>query len=67
MVNGQDEATFSTSILGTASHSITAAYTSGDGNFNASSPSASISQMVNKANTSTTVASSGTPRCTASR
>ena len=52
VVSGQDEATFTTSTLSTASHSITAAYTSGDGNFNASSPSSAISQTVNEASTS---------------
>ena len=36
VVSGQDQATFTTSALSTASHPITAAYTSGDGNFNAS-------------------------------
>ena len=51
VVSGQDEATFTTSTLSTASHSITAAYTSGDGNFNASSPSSTISQTVNEAST----------------
>ena len=33
VVNGQEQASFTTSTLSTASHSITAAYTSGDGNF----------------------------------
>ena len=44
-----DTATFTTSTLSTASHTITAAYTSGDGSFNASPVSASINQVVNKA------------------
>ncbi|MGO9917427.1 MAG: Ig-like domain repeat protein, partial [Isosphaeraceae bacterium] len=61
LVNGQDEATFTTSTLSTASHSITAAYTSGDGNFNASPVSAAITQVVNKASTSATVVSSLSP------
>ena len=58
VVSGQDQATFTTSALSTATHSITAAYTSGDGNFNASPASASISQVVNKDNTTTTVSAS---------
>ncbi|MGO9463201.1 MAG: Ig-like domain repeat protein, partial [Isosphaeraceae bacterium] len=61
IVNGLDQATFSTSTLSTASHSITAAYTNGDGNFNASLMSSAITQTVNKASTSTTVATSGSP------
>lgn len=61
VVSGHDQATFTTSTLTTATHSITAAYTSGDGNFNASSVSGAITQVVNKANTSTTVATSLTP------
>ena len=57
-----DTATFTTSTLSTATHPITAAYTSGNGNFNASPLSATISQVVNKANTTTTVtASAGSP------
>ena len=40
VVSGQDQATFTTSSLSTATHPITAAYTSGDGNFNASPVSA---------------------------
>ncbi len=57
-----DTATLTTSVLSTATHPITAQYTSGDGNFNASPVSASVSQMVNKAGTTTTVtASSSSP------
>jgi hypothetical protein len=56
-----DTATFTTSTLTTTSHTITAAYTSGDTNFNASPASASITQTVNKANTTTTVVSSVNP------
>ena len=56
-----DTAAFTTSTLSTAAHPITAAYTSGDGNFNASPVSASISQVVNKASTTTAVISSVTP------
>ena len=58
---GNDQATYTTSALGTASHTITAAYTSGDGNFNASPASSSITQVVGMANTATSVATSGTP------
>ena len=54
-----DTATFTTTELSTAAHSITAAYTSGDGSHGASPVSASISQVVNKANTATSVVSSG--------
>ena len=56
-----DTATFTTSTLSTASHPITAAYTSGDGNFNASAASTAISQVVNKADTSTALSSSVNP------
>src|SRR5207237_1123220 len=54
-------ATFTTSMLATASHPITAAYTSGDSNFNVSAPSAAVSQVVNPAGTSTAVAASVNP------
>ena len=47
--------------LSTASHSITAAYTSGDSNFVPSSASTAVTQVVNKANTSATVATSLSP------
>ena len=53
-----DTATFTTSTLSTATHPITAAYTSGDTNFNASAVAPSINQVVSKASTTTTVASS---------
>jgi hypothetical protein len=56
-----DTATFTTSILSVASHTITAQYTTADANFNASAASAAITQVVGKASTSTTVATSGTP------
>src|SRR6266516_3324899 len=52
-------ATFTTSTLAAGSHSITASY-GGDGNFNTST-SAVLTQTVNKANTTTTVASSANP------
>ena len=61
LVGGQDEAMFTTNLLSTSSHSITAAYTSGDTNFALSPVSASITQLVNPAGTSTTVATSGSP------
>src|SRR2546422_1973861 len=51
--------TFSTSALSVATHSITATYV-GDGNFNTST-SAAVSQVVNKANTTTTLTSSTNP------
>ncbi len=56
-----DTATFTTSTLSTATHPITAAYTSGDGNFSAGAPSTAIDQVVNKASTSTVVSSSANP------
>jgi len=61
VINGQDQATFTTSTLSAASHSITAAYTSGDGNFVPSPVSAAVTQVVNKASTSTTLATSTSP------
>ena len=56
VVAGQDQATFTTSALSTANHSITAKYINGDANFTASPTSSAITQAVD-ANTSTTVAS----------
>ncbi len=58
VVGGQDQATRTTSSLSTATHLITAAYTSGDGNFNASPASTAISQVVNKDSTTTTAGAS---------
>ena len=58
---GTDTATFTTSTLSVGAHAITAAYTSGDGNFLASLASPSISQTVNRAGTTTAVASSPNP------
>jgi hypothetical protein len=52
-------ATFSTSALAVATHSITASY-GGDGNFNGST-SGNVNQTVNQDGTSTTVASSTNP------
>jgi hypothetical protein len=49
-LNGSGDATFSTSILSVGSHSITAVY-GGDSNFNGST-SSSLTQTVNKADTS---------------
>src|SRR5262249_32196982 len=50
-----DTATLTTSTLTTGAHTITAQYTSGDANFIASAVSSSITQTVNKANTTTAV------------
>jgi probable HAF family extracellular repeat protein len=61
VVSGQDQATFTTNTLTTASHSITAAYTSGDTNFNASPASAPIIEVVNQAATTTTITSGTDP------
>src|SRR5256885_16611001 len=55
---GVTTATFSTSTLSTASHNLTAIY-GGDGNFITSS--GSLTQTVNKADTTTAVASSANP------
>jgi len=52
-------ATYSTATLSGGSHSITAVY-GGDSNYNAST-SSTLTQTVNKANTTTTVASSANP------
>jgi hypothetical protein len=56
-----DTATFTTSTLSATTHTITAAYSSGDANFNASPASASISQVVNKDATSNVLTSSPNP------
>jgi len=61
VVNGQDQASLTIATLSTASHTITAAYTSGDSNFVPSSASTAVTQVVNKANTSATVATSLAP------
>ena len=52
VVSGQDQASLTIATLSTASHSITAAYTSGDANFIPSPVSTAVTQVVNKANTS---------------
>jgi len=57
MVTGQAQC--ATSALGVGAHTISAAY-SGDGSFNPSSGSL-FGQVVNKANTTTTVVTSGSP------
>src|SRR5439155_400115 len=59
VVNGLDQATFSTAALSVASHTITASY-GGDGNFTTSTSSA-VSQTVNKAASSTSLTSSANP------
>ena len=64
-LNGSKQATFTTTSLAVASHTITATYTGGDGNFNASPASAAITQVVSKANTTTVVASSANPSAAA--
>ena len=61
VVNGQEQATLTTNALSTATHSITAAYTSGDANFVPSPVSTAVTQVVNQANTSATVATSISP------
>lgn len=53
-------AIYTTSSLGVGSHSITASY-GGDANFSASTSSPALSQVVNQANTTTTVLSSANP------
>jgi len=58
-LNGSAVATFTTGALATGTHSITAVY-NGDGNF-LTSTSNTVSQVVNKANTTTTLASSANP------
>jgi hypothetical protein len=58
LVHGADQATLSSSVLSSGSHAITAAYTSGDSNFNPVAPGSSITQIVNRGATTTTVATS---------
>ena len=58
-LNGSGVATFTTSTLSVASHSITAEY-GGDGNFNTSTSSA-LTQVVQKSDTSTALSSSANP------
>jgi len=63
-LGGSGKATFTTSALSVATHSITATY-SGDGNFNATgvggSTAPALSQVVNKADSLSTVTSSVNP------
>ena len=59
VVDGQEQANFTTSTLSTASHLITATYTSGDTNFVPSPVSTAVTQVVNKDSTTTSV--SATP------
>jgi hypothetical protein len=59
VVNGVDEATFTTSALAVGSHSITAVY-SGDSDF-VTSTSSSVREKINKASTTTTLSSSVNP------
>ena len=58
---GVTTATFSTEALGDASHTITAAYASGDANFSPSPVSAGVTQTVQRAGTSISVAPSPGP------
>jgi hypothetical protein len=58
-VNAAGVATYATAALAVATHPLSAVY-GGDGNY-ATSTSGAISQVVNKASTSTTVVSSSTP------
>src|SRR5262249_13126352 len=58
-LNGRSQATFTTTTLGAGAHSITAVY-GGDGTFGTST-SAPLSQTVNQASTTTTVATSKSP------
>ena len=53
---GVTTAVFTTSTLSTATHTITAAYSSGDANFNGSKAVTLLAQVVNAASTTTTVA-----------
>ena len=58
--SGSSVATFSTTALAVGTHSITASY-SGDGNYLTSTTSGPLSQVVNKAPTTTTVVASASP------
>src|SRR5439155_1067812 len=58
-LNGAGQATFSTSTLAAGTHAITAVY-AGDTTFNGST-SGSLSQVVNKADTTTALSSSANP------
>ncbi|MDG3007728.1 Ig-like domain repeat protein [Paludisphaera mucosa] len=51
-------ATFTTSSLASGSHAITATYTSGDANFNAGTPSSSVTQVVDPAASAVVLTSS---------
>ena len=61
VVGGQDQASLTIATLSTASHQITAVYSSGDANFIPSPTSTAVAQVVNPANTSATVTSAGNP------
>ena len=58
VVSGHDQATFTTSTLSTSTHPITAAYTSGDANFNASAASRPSARLSNQDSTTTAVSAS---------
>jgi len=59
-VNGAGQASISISSLAVGSHSITASY-GGDGSFNGSASALALAQVVNKDNTTTTIAASPNP------
>jgi uncharacterized repeat protein (TIGR01451 family) len=59
-LDGTAKATFKTATLSPGSHTIVAVYSSADGSFSPST-SAPVTQVVNKANTATTLASSPNP------
>ena len=59
-VSGALTATCTLSTLAVGTHPVTATY-NGDGNFNASSSSNTVNQVVNKANTTTSVVSDSAP------
>jgi Bacterial Ig-like domain (group 3)/FG-GAP-like repeat/RTX calcium-binding nonapeptide repeat (4 copies)/FG-GAP repeat len=60
-VNGSGVATFTTSTLGLGNHSITAVYSDGVTGNNQGSKSAVVAQQINTADTTTTLATSGSP------
>jgi len=59
-LNGSGVATFTTAALAVGSHSITASY-GGDGNFNASTTANALTQVVNKALTTTVLTTNAAP------
>jgi len=59
-LNGTGQASFTTAALSVGTHVISASY-GGDGNFNTSATTGTLSQVVNKANTSTVITSAASP------